>query len=196
MRGKERPSLPTVISTGITPAHAGKSSVPRAAVGFKRDHPRPCGEKISGRRLRSYGGGSPPPMRGKVCAARRGGISRGITPAHAGKRRLTPPSSYVIQDHPRPCGEKGIISPPHLSRVGSPPPMRGKAVSLQRAPQRGRITPAHAGKRWYARSYHIAREDHPRPCGEKRPAFSGKCKRMGSPPPMRGKVGATSVPAR
>ena len=52
----------------------------------------------------------------------------------------------------------------------------------------GRITPAYAGKRRCGRRNGLCVQDHPRLCGEKkdRPPFSG-C-RLGSPPPMRGKV--------
>ena len=91
-----------------------------------------------------------------------------ITPAYAGKRTLT----------------GGRIS----LTVGSPPPMRGKDRTRFVLKDGFRITPAYAGKRRCGRRNGLCVQDHPRLCGEKkdRPPFSG-C-RLGSPPPMRGKV--------
>ena len=45
MRGKVFICRHTPPSIGITPAYAGKSSLSRAAVLARRDHPRVCGEK-------------------------------------------------------------------------------------------------------------------------------------------------------
>ena len=72
--------------------------------------------------------------------------------------------------------------------VGSPPPMRGKDRTRFVLKDGFRITPAYAGKRRCGRRNGLCVQDHPRLCGEKkdRPPFSG-C-RLGSPPPMRGKV--------
>ena len=74
------------------------------------------------------------------------------------------------------------------SKLGSPPPMRGKVPTAQAAFHLTRITPAHAGKRQAHAPVCKRAEDHPRPCGEK--DFAPNCRwvRPGSPPPMRGKV--------
>ena len=50
------------------------------------------------------------------------------------------------KDHPRLCGEKR--QPEHTGGhlIGSPPPMRGKAVQLDFARPLKGITPAYAGK--------------------------------------------------
>ena len=70
---------------GITPAHAGKSSV-RPVQGFTdRDHPRTCGEKITAAIAFAALLGSPPHMRGKVHHFPSNIGARRITPAHAGK---------------------------------------------------------------------------------------------------------------
>ena len=93
---------------GITPAYAGKSyrllkvfvskpgSPPRmrgkvlfcplSCFQFK-DHPRVCGEKISGTTLITTQQGSPPRMRGKAGFLPASSFLTGITPAYAGKRR-------------------------------------------------------------------------------------------------------------
>ena len=105
----------------ITPAYAGKRACWGPCGRRTEDHPRVCGEKLSGCVwLRVYGG-SPPRMRGK---AARGPVvdfaSRitpayeiesadfvRITPAYAGKRTSARRSAGADRDHPRVCGEKG-----------------------------------------------------------------------------------------
>ena len=71
--------------------------------------------------------------------------------------------------------------------VGSPPPMRGKAVVFLTFVQCLRITPAYAGKRSLFQLFLIACWDHPRLCGEKKNNCRNWCCWIGSPPPMRGK---------
>ena len=106
MRGKEQTVAPAVCRTGITPAYAGKSPLPRAEPSGVRDHPRVCGEKPTPPVGWGALSGSPPRMRGKVHFAFPLYISKGITPAYAGKSfSQTFPYSH-IQDHPRVCGEK------------------------------------------------------------------------------------------
>ena len=86
-------------------------------------------------------------MRGKVNATGVTPSGHGITPAHAGKSRPAFGAKFLLQDHPRPCGEKGTYGWNADIYEGSPPPMRGKAAALRLAYRRMRITPAHAGKR-------------------------------------------------
>ena len=70
-----------------------------------------------------------------------------ITPAHAGKRYVEERLGIGKTDHPRPCGEKLTCRQVSAVILGSPPPMRGKAVVTVDAQRLERITPAHAGKR-------------------------------------------------
>ena len=49
----------------ITPAYAGKSHLYGIITVEVRDHPRLCGEKVTGEINRCSTTGSPPPMRGK-----------------------------------------------------------------------------------------------------------------------------------
>ena len=51
------------------------------------------------------------------------------------------------------------------------------------------ITPAYAGKSKSATALAICHGDHPRLCGEKSYETSRFLWQIGSPPPMRGKVG-------
>ncbi len=66
-------------------------------------------------------------MRGKETARKIGCRLYGITPAHAGKSVVIYYDRRAAEDHPRPCGEKDKIKSKIILKVGSPPPMRGKA---------------------------------------------------------------------
>ena len=66
---------------GITPAWAGKSSLPCSRGCSSKDHPRIGGE----RRMSSCRVGSPPHRRGKGGSRRIVCAQIGITPAQAGK---------------------------------------------------------------------------------------------------------------
>ena len=93
-----------------------------------------------------------------------------------------------MRDHPRTRGEKCAALRVDLQVVGSPPHTRGKGLSFHGLSNGGRITPAHAGKRFYNCPYCVPDPDHPRTRGEKWLAqftfdFGG-----GSPPHTRGKA--------
>ena len=205
MRGKVGQALASSAAPGITPAHAGKSLAIRlrGQIGedhprpcgeiartstWSRDHPRPCGEKDTRSLSAVPAQGSPPPMRGKDMPCRWPKRGHRITPAHAGKRKIITPRISGMRDHPRPCGEKAAAIDDICLRLGSPPPMRGKAVGMaDRAAALG-ITPAHAGKRYVRIKRESPSQDHPRPCGEKQNSSTKISSNLGSPPPMRGKV--------
>ena len=82
MRGKVSAARSKAEPVGITPAHAGKSSLP-----FLHE-------------------GSPPHMRGKDLSRLHVRGLSGITPAHAGKRLSSIERKTPSGDHPRTCGEK------------------------------------------------------------------------------------------
>ena len=66
MRGKAVHLRLSDQGNGITPAHAGKSSVRCTRTRCVQDHPRACGEKNCAAIISSPVPGSPPRMRGKV----------------------------------------------------------------------------------------------------------------------------------
>ena len=92
------------------------------------------------------------------------------------------------QDHPRLCGEKGMRAERKSLLAGSPPPMRGKVSPVLVRAIPDRITPAYAGKSTPLYQLSFSAMDHPRLCGEKRRFHCNFQRRLGSPPPMRGKV--------
>ena len=128
-------------------------------------------------------------MRGKEIVIDNTNNEIRITPAYAGKRVKKSVTQSAGQDHPRLCGEKAFGNSLLHRCIGSPPPMRGKAiVSNGRSidapgsppPMRGkvrkplehltlsRITPAYAGKSIVRDKGQLFDRDHPRLCGEKR----------------------------
>ena len=106
MRGKVFPPYSPAWKYRITPAYAGKSSLPFPPRKCCRDHPRVCGEKCRNPIIAQAEGGSPPRMRGKVPCVLFFGVGIGITPAYAGKRGHRRTRQKLAWDHPRVCGEK------------------------------------------------------------------------------------------
>ena len=168
MRGKVPDIPPTHDENRITPAYAGKRQGSYFKVAVIEDHPRLCGEKCCWTCFERQPTGSPPPMRGKGRCTSASLVSKGITPAYAGKRRCQSLWSQVQR--------------------GSPPPMRGKVCPSAPPICPHRITPAYAGKSRCCTSRVPTFWDHPRLCGEKCIGKSWIFRRLGSPPPMRGKV--------
>ena len=151
------------------------------------DHPRTCGEKYAQGTASDEEAGSPPHMRGKAAVVLPGSTTSGITPAHAGKRRLAAHSRARCRDHPRTCGEKSHNNEQNFEGPGSPPHMRGKERGCIIRCGSTRITPAHAGKSSFDPASSHESEDHPRTCGEKAHLLCQLCGVVGSPPHMRGK---------
>ena len=85
MRGKGMYEILKQYEYRITPAHAGKRTPFIRKGKNNRDHPRTCGEKEWCLCMSDYYSGSPPHMRGKDEENILFHLSKGITPAHAGK---------------------------------------------------------------------------------------------------------------
>ena len=105
MRGKQRIVVIHRTKSGITPADAGKTSVPALRYGQFADHPRGCGENVSFVEPPPAVNGSPPRMRGKQSAPHEQLRHIRITPADAGKTSTHVCGKKPLQDHPRGCGE-------------------------------------------------------------------------------------------
>ena len=146
MRGKLHPRLTVSEPTGITPAHAGKTSRLHTSLPTRRDHPRACGENAIMSAVCVQSTGSSPRVRGKLQPVPCSELRVGITPACAGKtaaRRDLLPSS---RDHPRVCGENLGESYEEFVEKGSPPRVRGKHARYRAPDCPCGITPACAGK--------------------------------------------------
>ena len=116
-----------------------------------------------------------------------------ITPAYAGSS----PLSFIIlppkRDHPRVCGEQDNSLPCFFLHFGSPPRMRGAAITSLNLSQYVRITPAYAGSSLPRLPHPPSSQDHPRVCGEQK-RWQRSLKNMtGSPPRMRGAGSVANV---
>ena len=146
VRGKQEFSVARPRKERITPAGAGKTIFERCSVNEHQDHPRRCGEnKSKARRLRELIG-SPPQVRGKLCAVCVKLSLPGITPAGAGKTWTMEHLPAMDEDHPRRCGENLAVGDAAAVKEGSPPQVRGKRLRNHRGRAEPGITPAGAGK--------------------------------------------------
>ena len=150
-----------------------------------------CGEKPKARAGGGAHAGSPPRVRGEADRAVQKPDDAGITPACAGRSPLVLAAVHVEEDHPRVCGEKQHLFFCLRVEAGSPPRVRGEAPFLMALPFRTRITPACAGRREQLRRGRRRKRDHPRVCGEKSDLAIYIVAYRGSPPRVRGEVGAT-----
>ena len=166
-RGKGYREFGIDISDRITPAQAGKSVAPRQKRSALWDHPRVGGEKYSRPSYSRISMGSPPRGRGKGNQAFSWYGSSRITPAWAGKSGAQTIPLDLSEDHPRVGGEKSMMVPHTLTRLGSPPRGRGKGSFLLQSPDDLGITPAWAGKRQAISTFMRFSPDHPRVGGEK-----------------------------
>ncbi len=129
----------------ITPACAGNSGPAIARVRIQKDHPRVCGEQaVQEYQIRELCG-SPPRVRGTGISFECESVGDRITPACAGNSMRTFPIKFPRKDHPRVCGEQGLMEIHGKERKGSPPRVRGTAYPLRISSTSPRITPACAG---------------------------------------------------
>ena len=129
MRGKASKGNCSISHVGITPAYAGKSRKRCRHRHPKQDHPRLCGEKLSGAAATVVTTGSPPPMRGKGMRTIKAFPDQRITPAYAGKRDTLHQIRCCSRDHPRLCGEKWEDRRSSATDNGITPAYAGKSRS-------------------------------------------------------------------
>ena len=156
-------------SSGLIPAHAGKTSQSHPRLCTHEAHPRSRGENRENDDVASLDIGSSPLTRGKPSNQAARGSRPGLIPAHAGKTRWCTPRRETGPAHPRSRGENQ-----ERDHDGHRPRW---------------LIPAHAGKttgRTYRSTCSTA---HPRSRGENS-MHSPSVRRMrGSSPLTRGKRG-------
>ena len=194
-RGKVAEKVRLKRNTRITPACAGKRQLIPWCVSDIGDHPRVRGEKQAPTSAASRRTGSPPRARGKGNVSANNLISTWITPACAGKSCPVHRRRHCPRDHPRVRGEKSYVDNGSTVFSGSPPRARGKARAFRLIAERGRITPACAGKSQTPAPPAQRPRDHPRVRGEKRHTDVFAVIIQGSPPRARGKERPFSVDA-
>ena len=166
-RGKPHAFAAVGSSTGLIPAHAGKTCYRARSSRLCRAHPRSRGENIKAAVSVVVEWGSSPLTRGKPGAVNGRYRSGGLIPAHAGKTTSPGDPRAGGAAHPRSRGE-------NLVRGGG----RGRASGL---------IPAHAGKTGSGIAPASASTAHPRSRGENRQGRAGRGPGAGSSPLTRGK---------
>ena len=125
-RGKPRPARLETATTGLIPAHAGKTAGPMKPPKPASAHPRSRGENCDAVGHVVADGGSSPLTRGKRRQHAHGLPLGRLIPAHAGK---TPGSGGVPSwptAHPRSRGENAVMHAYSIYTRGSSPLTRGK----------------------------------------------------------------------
>ena len=150
-----------------------------------------CGENRNGIWQPTKRIGSPPRVRGKQPFGIFKVKVRGITPACAGKTYKFHIIRFLVQDHPRVCGENHRMFSFIPLMEGSPPRVRGKQQRKCKDSLEMGITPACAGKTRFLYIAILGLEDHPRVCGENEIKRANTGSHVGSPPRVRGKPRAS-----
>ena len=131
--------------TGIIPAYAGNTFIPRSINIFSQDHPRICGEHIAKNLTTGEVKGSSPHMRGTRIRPPEYARTLGIIPAYAGNTPPCPGRAAIHWDHPRICGEHVQTADCEGVQAGSSPHMRGTLSQCGGAQHVHGIIPAYAG---------------------------------------------------
>ena len=112
-------------------------------------------------------------------------VEDGITPAYAGKTTRLLKKTLAFWDHPRVCGKDLFLFGLRTRRLGSPPRMRERLLSVRGLENSLRITPAYAGKTSFQPNWCTQLQDHPRVCGKDLLHNARMKHKAGSPPRMR-----------
>ena len=170
----------------IIPARAGSRAPSPSRTCSGPDHPRACGEQLTGRSSGLTGKGSSPRVRGADLLSPRELHRRRIIPARAGSSLHLRPRAAQEGDHPRACGEQHACKRQCVELVGSSPRVRGAVmVSIMVSAPLG-IIPARAGSSRSRWTRSCRRADHPRACGEQHKRGHRRHRRHGIIPARAG----------
>ena len=188
-RGKPLTAIVPRGTTGLIPAHAGKTRQWLRSRGRSEAHPRSRGENTPSLRIGGKQGGSSPLTRGKRVRVRMRAPGRGLIPAHAGKTFGVNDISSESKAHPRSRGENNIRADLRVGPEGSSPLTRGKRQAGRHEARADGLIPAHAGKTRRRRRRARTLRAHPRSRGENGPVWHCRGAPGGSSPLTRGKLG-------
>ena len=181
-------------STGLIPAHAGKTPAPAKDPHLRAAHPRSRGENSATPTVKGEFKGSSPLTRGKLLNSIPHAVRHRLIPAHAGKTRPRGGARLARGAHPRSRGENVELSRVPIRDYGSSPLTRGKRIVIKHSCNKCGLIPAHAGKTSLYGPLDVSRQAHPRSRGENRTTPWPWWPRNGSSPLTRGKRRAP-VPA-
>ena len=145
MRGTPSQTQCAARPSGIIPAYAGNTVTIMKNPSKTWDHPRVCGEHLTGNPYLLMVQGSSPRMRGTLGFSVTNTNDAGIIPAYAGNTWRPSSNLRCVRDHPRVCGEHEAFGTSASKAQGSSPRMRGTLVARIPEEIRGWIIPAYAG---------------------------------------------------
>ena len=193
MRGTPSGVVGFVYKAGIIPAYAGNTFSRFLGMPDGWDHPRVCGEHLTGNPYLLMVQGSSPRMRGTLGFSVTNTNDAGIIPAYAGNTWRPSSNLRCVRDHPRVCGEHEAFGTSASKAQGSSPRMRGTLVARIPEEIRGWIIPAYAGNTSLPKVFAMLTRDHPRVCGEHPIMIAVQVLSPGSSPRMRGTLGFAIV---
>ncbi len=190
---RERPVPDDGIHTDgrITPACAGTTKDYSPSGPVPKDHPRLCGNDTSSERVGVTSTGSPPLVRERLSSWRHISATSRITPACAGTTMTTGALNIDGEDHPRLCGNDGVLNVLHVRAKGSPPLVRERLTYSPFTNSLVGITPACAGTTFDFVGGVFKERDHPRLCGNDISSIALETGFAGSPPLVRERPGDT-----
>jgi len=145
MRGTRLIEAHQKIEQRNTPAYAGNTKKETRRWLLRWEHPRVCGEHWFYCGFQNEIKGTPPRMRGTRIKGSGWSYSQGNTPAYAGNTQLSSNTARCLQEHPRVCGEHGIMVEEGTTNLGTPPRMRGTHHNYEPGGRLLGNTPAYAG---------------------------------------------------
>ena len=126
MRGKPAPWPVQTFQMRNIPAYAGKTHTHEILTKHSMEHPRVCGENCYSFSWGLLNPGTSPRMRGKPSAWVYPSCGIRNIPAYAGKTMCETSKMLVFTEHPRVCGENGVLCSCEALPIGTSPRMRGK----------------------------------------------------------------------
>ena len=150
---------------GSIPASAGEPIERGPCPPPARVYPRECGGTHGAVLRPDVSLGLSPRVRGnRINFTVVSGLSRSI-PASAGEPVGNRPVTHSWEVYPRECGGTGLLDPPHSSRHGLSPRVRGNPEAELAAAAKERSIPASAGEPSAGRGAGSSPRVYPRECG-------------------------------
>ena len=188
-RGKRGQFAPVVLSRGLIPAHARKTTneLRSWASWWAHPHSRGENEKCTVKGVRQMG--SSPLTRGKRFTGCESLGSFGLIPTHAGKTSISTASLSRRRAHPRSREENRVLYGSLSDVQGSSPLTREKRIHCSSQRHQPGFIPAHAGKTGSGGMAGIGCRAHPRSRGENLSSAGVMRRASGSSPLTRRKLG-------